>query len=414
MTLLRTSFYTSISQALSIIAGLISIKVVSLKIGPEGMAMMGQYLNTTALLSLFATGAIGTGVVKYLAEYKENKQKQLEVIATASRITIISTLIIALIAIILSGFFSRQAFKTENYYSVYILWGLFLVFTSLAALMSNVLNGLKLIPYLTIVNITGTITGLLVTIFLAYSFGVYGVLIAANFTAFILFCIHLFFINKYKWFSFRELILPFDKKTAKLLTAFVLMTLVSGVLAPAIQLLVRDRIIDKFSFEEAGYWQSVTRISDYYLSFITSVIGVYYLPRLAEIDNNRDIKKEIWKMYRVILPVIAAVSFLIWLSRFLIIKLILTPEFLPSAELYGIQFMGDFFKIAAWLLAYVMLAKAMKYKFIVTEFFFSISYVLLCFFLIDKFGLIGATYGFLLNNFLLWVLMVFFIKRYVK
>ena len=184
------------------------------------------------------------------------------------------------------------------------------------------LNGLKLIPYLTIVNISGTIVGLLITIFLAYRFGVYGVLIATNFTAFTLFGVHLYFFNKYKWFSFRELLAPFDRVTGKLLSNFTLMAIVSGVLSPTIQLLVRDRIIEKFSFQEAGYWQSVTRISDYYLGFITSVIAVYYLPRLSEITNNGELKSEIWKMYRIILPTIAVTSFLIYLCRFLIIHFI--------------------------------------------------------------------------------------------
>ncbi|MEI9912651.1 MAG: oligosaccharide flippase family protein [Bacteroidota bacterium] len=269
-------------------------------------------------------------------------------------------------------------------------------------------------PYLTIVNISGTLAGLAITIVLASAYGVYGVLIAANFTGLILFCVHLYFLNKYRWFSFKELLLPFDGKTGRLLTGFVLMTLTAGLLAPFIQLLVRERIIAKFSFEEAGYWQSVTRISDYYLSFITSVIAVYYLPRLSEISNNRELKAEIWKMYKIILPVVALVSFLIWVCRYLIIHLVLTPKFLPSAPLYAFQFLGDFFKIAAWLLAYVMLAKAMKYRFIFTEIVFALSYVALSYFFINRYGLIGATYGFLLNNVLLWLTMVLFIKRYIK
>jgi len=144
------------------------------------------------------------------------------------------------------------------------------------------------------------------------------------------------------------------------------------------------------------------------------VISVYYLPRLSEIKSNAEIRAEIWKMYKIILPIVAGLSILIWLFRFVIIRLILTKEFLPSAPLFSYQFIGDFFKIASWLLGYVMLAKAMKYKFIVTEIFFSVSYVLLCYFFIDRYGLIGSTYGFLLNNILLWLAMLLFIKRYIR
>lgn len=413
MNLIKTSFYTSISQGISIIAGLISIKVVSVKIGPKGMAMMGQYLNSTAILSLLATGAIGTGVVKYLAEYKD-KSKQLNIISTGFRITLFSSLIIALASLLLSSFLSKETFKTGQYASVYILWSFFLFFTTLSSLFSNVLNGLKQIPYLTIINISGTLVGLAVTIVFAYQFGVYGVLIASNFTALSLFLLHLYFFNKYRWFSLSELIRSSDKKLVKMLFGFMLMSLVSGLLAPSIQLLVRDRIIEKFSFEEAGYWQSVTRISDYYLNFFITVISVYYLPRLSEINNNHELRAEIMKMFKIVLPAIALTSFLIWISRFLIIRLLLTPDFLPSAELFGVQFIGDFFKIASWLLAYVMLAKALKYQYIFSEIVFSITYVLLCFFFIEKYGIVGAVYGFLVNYVIFFFVMSVFIKRYIK
>jgi PST family polysaccharide transporter len=244
--------------------------------------------------------------------------------------------------------------------------------------------------------------------------GVFGVLIAANFTALILFSIHIYFLNKYRWFTLRELVRPADKKIIRLLAGFILMSLASGILSPSIQLLVRDRIIEKYSFTEAGYWQSVTRISDYYLNFITTVMAVYYLPRLSEINDKKELQTEVWKMSKIILPLVAGMSFLIWVFRYLVIRIILTPKFLPSAELYAYQFLGDFFKIAAWLLAYVMLAKAMKYLFIATEIIFSASYVLLCYFLIDKFGIIGATYGFLINNIILWLVMLLIIGRFFK
>lgn len=414
MGLLRTSFYTTISQSFSVMSGLISIKVVSSKIGPEGMAMMGQYLNTTAILSLLATGAIGTGVIKYLAQYGGDRNVQMMAMGTAIRITLTCTLFIGLFAAFFSFRLSNYAFKTNYYYSVFVLWGIFLIFSSLSSLMGSMLNGLKKIPYLTIINVSGSVIGVLTTVYMAYNYGVYGVLIASNFTSFLLFIIHLFFLNKYKWFSFKEVVSLFDKRIAKQFAGFALMVIVSGVLAPSIQFLIRDRIIEKISFEEAGYWQSVIRISDYYLGFVIAVLGVYYLPRLSEIESKKELRKEIWNMYKTVLPVIALASISIWVCRFWIIRIILTPKFLPAAPLFGVQFLGDFFKIASWLLGYVLLAKAMKFWYILSEIIFATGYVLLSFVLIENFGIIGASYAFLINYFVLWILMLFFLKWYFK
>ena len=63
MKLIKTSFFTSISTAVTLISGFIVTKFVAVKIGPIGMAYVGQYQNTIAILAMFATLAITTGVV---------------------------------------------------------------------------------------------------------------------------------------------------------------------------------------------------------------------------------------------------------------------------------------------------------------------------------------------------------------
>lgn len=411
MNLIKTSFYTSISQALSILGGLISVKVISTKIGPEGMAMTGQFLNTSSVFALFATGALGVGVVKYLAQFSNDKAMQLKIIRCAVIVMASCSLFVSIIVIFSSNILSTYAFKTEKYQSVYIFWGCFLLISTFSNLFASILNGLKLIKFLTIVNVTGTAVGVTITIVMANYFGVKGVLIASNFTALVLFCIHLYFLNKYRWFSFKELFGKIDIKVLRLFTAFILMTIVSGILVPAIQFFVRNKIISDFSFAEAGYWQSVTRISDYYLGFITSVLAVYYLPRLSEIIDRNELRKEIKQGYKIILPVVGVLSFSIWLCRYWIISILLTKEFMPSADLYAFQFLGDFFKIASWLLAYLMLAKSLKITFIISEIITSFVYVLLCYFFMNKYGLIGSVYGFCLTYFLYFIAMFIIMKK---
>jgi PST family polysaccharide transporter len=74
------------------------------------------------------------------------------------------------------------------------------------------------------------------------------------------------------------------------------------------------------------------------------------------------------------------------------------------------QLIGDVFKLAAWLLGYLMLAKAMTQAFILTEVFFSAFFVGLTFWFVNNFGLIGVTYAHAVNYAVLLV-VVFFITR---
>ena len=410
MNLLKTSFYTSISTAINFISGFIVVKVVAVKIGPEGIALVGQFQNTTAILTMVATAAITSGVVKYLAEYKDDLFKSRQIINTAFLIVFFSSLIISVFVMSASGYLSAAAFKSKDFWVVYFLFGLFTMAISFNSLFSAILNGLKEIRKFTLINICSSLIGVAITVFSAYVFGLEGVLIASTATAVLIFVINIYIFNKLgiKW---KPDFKSWDKRVVKMLSAFSLMAMVSGFVVPAMQILVRDRIILQFSVADAGYWQAVTKISDYYLGFITSVLGVYYMPRLSEINNKAELRNEIIKGYRIILPIVGFVALLIWLLKGFIIHILFTPEFLPMKLLFTYQLLGDFFKIGSWLLAYLMIAKAMTKTFIVTEIIFASSYVVLSHYFMNYYGIIGATYSFCINYAAYWILMWLIMKK---
>jgi PST family polysaccharide transporter len=312
-----------------------------------------------------------------------------------------------------SGYLSEAAFKSKDFWMVYFLFGLFTMTISFNSLFSAILNGLKEIRKFTIVNICSSLIGVSITVLAAYFFGLEGVLIASTATAIIIFGINIYIFNKLgiKW---KPDFKSWDKRVVKMLSAFSLMAIISGFVVPAMQILVRNRIILQFSVEDAGYWQAVTKISDYYLGFITSVLGVYYMPRLSEINTKVELRKEILKGYKIVLPVVAVVAFLIWLFKDYIIHILFTPAFLPMKPLFTYQLLGDFFKIGSWLLAYIMLAKAMTRTYIATEILFAASYVALSYYFMNHYGIIGATYSFCINYGFYWILMWFLMRKEIK
>lgn len=413
MNLIKTSFYTSISTAVTFLSGFVVTKVVAVKIGPEGMAYVGQFQNSIAILAMFSTCAITSGVIKYLSGYKDDQVKQQQVITTAISIILLCSFAVSLFVIPASAFLSKVAFHTTDFWSVYLLYGIFVSIIALNTLFASVLNGFKEIRNLTIVNIIGSITGILFTVSFAYTLGVKGVLIASNFTALVVLFINIFFIRKIKGINWKPDFKNWNTPMVKLLFAFTLMGVVSGFAAPAMQLLVRDRIINKFSLLDAGCWQAVTRISDYYLAFITTVLGVYYLPRLSEINSKTELRKEIIKGYKIILPVVGILAFLIWLCKVWVVHILFTSDFLPMLPLFKYQLLGDFLKIGSWLLGFIMISRALTKTFIVTELLFSGSFVILSYLLMDRFGVIGTTYAFCINYAMYWIVMWVLMKKYI-
>lgn len=414
MNLIKTSFYTSISTAITFISGFIVTKVVAVKIGPSGMAYVGQYQNSIAILAMFSTCAITSGVIKYLSTYKEDKEKQQQVITTSISIILLCSLAVSLFVLLTSGYLSEAAFHTTNFWMVYLLYGIFVSLISLNSFFASVLNGFKEIKKLTIINIVSSLSGIVFTVGFAYLMGVKGVLIASNAVAVIVFAVNINFIKKIKGVNWMPSFKKWNPQMTRLLFAFTLMGIVTGFASPAMQLMVRDRIISKFSVVDAGCWQAVTKISDYYLAFITTVLGVYYLPRLSEITSKDELRKEIIKGYKMILPAVGMLAIMIWICKVWVVRILFTADFLPMLPLFKYQLLGDFLKIGSWLLGFIMVSKALTRTYIISEITFSVSFVLLSYFFMDRYGVIGTTYAFCINYAIYWIAMWFLMKKYLK
>lgn len=148
-----------------------------------------------------------------------------------------------------------------------------------------------------------------------------------------------------------------------------------------------------------------------YLLVITTSLSVYYLPRLAELRNKNELRKEIFSVYKLIIPLLVAATIVIYFLRKLIIQILFTKEFAGMQELFGFQLVGDIFKMAGWILGYLMIAKAMTKTYITMEFvsysgqvLFSCGFVALC-------GTVGATIGYAVGNLLYFVIMVIIFRK---
>jgi len=176
-------------------------------------------------------------------------------------------------------------------------------------------------------------------------------------------------------------------------------------------MLLRGYVMAEISDVDAGLWEGMNRISAMYLMVITSSFTVYYLPRLSEITDPLELRREIYKSYAIIVPALLVGFGLIYLLRFFIIKLLFTPEFASMQSLFIWQLLGDFFKICSWLLAFLMVAKAMAKAFITTEIVFTLIYIALGFLLIHLNGIVGLCQAYLANYILYSIAMILLFRK---
>jgi len=412
MNLIKTSFWSAISSVFKILSGLIITKIIAMVVGPNGVALLGNFTNITGMFTTFANGGISSGVTKYIAEFDAEEEKS-RVVSHAVKVNLVCSFIIGLGIIIFNKALTQLAFGNTEMRMVFILFGLTIVFYGMNTTISAVLNGYKYIKYLIIIGMIGSAVSVILAIVITMRFGLFGALINTMIAQVFIFLFSAIFIRKLKIFSIGLLYIKINRSLLWKLFKYATMSLVSTLVVPTSTFLIRNYIYQKFSPNEAGYVQGVWSISGAYLMVITTTLSIYYLPTLSGIKERLGIRREIIKGYKFLLPTAVAGGIAIYICRDLIIHILYTPTFLPMKEYFIFQIIGDAFKIASWILGYIMVAKAMTRWFIVSEFIFSCTYVGFSFLFMRIFGSIGVTYAYALNYFIYLIFMVVLFREYL-
>lgn len=414
MNLFRTSVLNGVAVLIKTITMFVLNKILAVYLGPTGYAAIGQFQNFIQMVTTFAGSAINTAVVKYTAEYHEDETKQRAVWKTAGSIVFLFSLLFAILIIIFQKQLTLYIFQSLKYQTIFIWFAIFLIFFNFNTLFLAILNGKKEILKLVLANIAGSLFALVITGVLAVKLQLYGALIALSIYQSIAFIVTLILCHRADWFEFSSLLGKIDLGITKKFASFILMALVSAICVPLSQMLIRAYLTQEFSLAYAGYWEAMIRLSTVYLLLVTTTLGVYYLPRLSELNAIHEIKKEVYLGYKFIFPLAVVGGICVFILRDWIINLLFSPSFAPMQDLFLWQMMGDALKIGSWILAYLMLSKAMTKLYICTEIIFTVSLIALTYICTQVFGFEGVSIAHLINYGLYWIVISLFIFKQLK
>lgn len=414
MTLFKTSFFTGLLTLLRLSSSFIIAKVLAIYVGPAGFAVMGQFQNFVQIVQTFAGGMVQSGVVKYTAEYSDDTDKKAKILGAGVRLSVALSLLLGVLILIWHKWLSLYLFHSDQHGFVLVLFAVTLLFFVFNSLLMAMINGERDIKWYSVCNASSVLLGLVSTIVLVKFFSLNGALCAAVLSTTIGFFTTISLVYKRPWFKLSNFIQRPDWQSIKCLMTYGLMLIVSSLMVPVVQFLLRSFIVGHFTWQGAGYWQATTRISDLYLMVITSTLSVYYLPKLSALKNNTDIKKEIIYGYKRILPIVIVLALCVYIAKVWIVEILFTPEFFSMLPLFKFQLIGDVLKIGSWLLGYVLVARAIIKWFILTEIIFGLSYYVFAVVFSHFYGLEGVTLAFAVNYALYWIVMALIAIKVLK
>lgn len=411
MTFLRTSMFSAISSAIRIGSGFIITKIIAVYVGPSGLALVGQFQNFITIVLLFSGDFLKTATTKYTAEYATNSNKMCALWSSLFATILVLNSIVFVLLFLFSDNISEYIMYDKSYSFLLRILALSLPFIVLNTMLLAILNGqLQIRKYISI-NILLSIVSLILIYVLSINYGINGTLLAYILNQSVMFFITLFLLRNENWLKIKYFLKGLHLEEFKKILGFALITFTSVLASNVTLLFVRDFITDTISLQSAGFWQGAWTLSQVLLSFVTMSLVTYFLPTVSAITSKSAITEELKKVMIVVFPVSIFLAFCIYILRDFIIEVLYTESFLPMKELFLWQMIGTVIKISAWVFGYVLVAKAMVRYTVLTEILFAAMLIVLTFYLVNYYGLIGVTYAYTLNSFLHF-LMMFYLYQY--
>lgn len=411
MNLAKTSFWTGIATAIKLLSGFVINKFIAVFIGSDGLAVIGQFRDFQGILYSIGGGGIQQGIVKYTSEYKNDKKKLIKLISTGFTLTLIVSLIIGLSLILFNNFFTKFIFNSNEYYYILIVCAITLPLFTLNTFFLSILNGVQEIKKFIAANISSSLVGLILTSTLIYLYDLQGALFALVTNQSIIVFLTMYFLFKSKLIDISFFRLKIHRANLKKLSNFSLMFIVSAFTVPLVTIAVRKHIGTELSWEQAGYWEAIWRLSEMMLMFLSVSFSTYLLPKFSE-SNNNQLQKEVLNALKFVIPISILICTVVYLLREYITIILFSEKFVSNMnELFLFQMVGNVFKISTWVFGNIIIAKAKTLLFILIQIGWGLIFLVLSYLFINEMGLKGVTVSFALSYLLYLIFLIFYFKN---
>ncbi|WP_456440395.1 O-antigen translocase [Psychroserpens sp.] len=410
MSLLKTTYFSGISTAVSLICKLITNKIVAVYLGTNGMFLLGQLKDFINIGKI--TGTLGTenGIIKYVASYKEDPDKMKSFLATSLKLHIYFSLLICLLTFVFKDQLSNYLFKELKFSNTIALLSFSLITLSIHTFFMAVFNGLKKIKTYITIQIISTIIASALVIILVLEFKVIGAFYGIIINQIIGFTISLFFIKKLNLISLDNFSFKIDKTHFKNLTQFSYMAIMAPVCMIGATLFIRFFLSHELGSEYAGSWEGMWRISAIYIMFLTTTFKFYLLPTFSKISGE-DLKKEVFKVWTLSIPTIIIITLSVYFLKDFIIPLLFSKEFILINTILLFHLLGDAIKINSWVLGNILVAKANTKVFIIFQIGWAVIFCSLSIILIKTHGFVGVSVAYFLTYVLHFIAMNIYFRK---
>ena len=410
MNFIRTSLYSGVSTAISLLVRLISNKIIAVYLGTSGIFLLGQLKDFLRLSNVISGFGIENGIIKYTSEFQKSDEELRKILSTSFKTHLFFSLIFCILILIFKNTIAEYLLLDFDSKFYFLILSISVISFSIHTLLMSIINGIKKIKLYVTINIVSVVISAILMITLVLKYAIIGALYALiiNQITTLLVTLILFYI--YKPFNFSLLFSDFNFKYFKKLSAFSVMAITGPTCLIISTFVVRYYISDKFDTNFAGSWEAMWRISAIYLLFLISTFKFYLIPTFSKL-NSENLKNEVFKIWKVVIPIIIVITAGVYLLRDIIITVLLSNEFFLINEIIFFHLLGDIIKINCWVLGNILISKADTKAFVFFQIEWSVIFMILSYFLINAYGFWGVSLAYFITYIIHFSLLNFHLRK---
>jgi polysaccharide transporter, PST family len=397
---LRRAFGLGSAQALvRLLCSFVSIKLTAAYLGPSGLALIAQFNSLVTLVQGLVGAGANTAMVRLTAEYKGQDARQRALWASGARSVALLTLPVVLVLAVFAPAIAGRAFGDVAYRSAVWLCAFSVVVVVLNNLLLSVLNGLSDIQRVVRANVVATVAGLALFAPACVLGGVMGGFVGSALAYAAALAITLWSLRGQLTLQLKHLMGSNDAEEARRIWSFFPMLLAHAVLSPLSTMLVRDTIMRSVDVDAAGLWQASWRLSEVYLTIVTTSVSLYFMPRLGELAHRpAALRQEVWRTLGLVVAVTAGIAVVMGLLRHWVVAIVFSSSFAGAEALMPVQLAGDVLRMAAWTLGFVLVSQLRTRWYMAIEILVPATLVLTVGFFIAHFGVVGANWAYVASS----------------
>lgn len=411
--ILKSTLVVGGSSVVNVAFSIIRNKAVALMLGPEGVGLMGLYSSISDIGQTLAGLGIPSSGVRQIAEAAGTGEAD-RIARTARVLSLVSILLGILGALLLALLalpIANLTFGDHQHAMGVALLSLALLLRVISGGQIALIQGMRGISSLALVNVTAAFSSTVITIPLIYLFGAQGIVPSLIGVAAVTLLASWWHSRK-----IRPATQPLDLRTFSSETAILLrlgfVFMVSGFLTFGAAYAIRIIVLQTDGVAAAGLYQAAWALGGLYAGFILQAMGTDFYPRLtaASHDNaacNRLVNEQTQVSILLAAPgVIATLTF-----APLVLQLLYSEEFYAAADLLRWICLGMMLRIIAWPMGFIVVAKNRQMIFLWTDVAAAVVHVGLAWLLVSRFGTVGAGAAFFGLYFWHSVLITLIVRR---